>query len=154
MKIVVDVFGGDHSPQAQIAGGMTFLREQSETDLVFTGDAAQIDAELRKYTYDAGRVTVVHAPEVISNEESPTAAIRAKKESSLVKALELLKTREDICGLVSAGSTGAVLTGGIFKVGRLKAWGVLRLLRFCRQRQAAMCVLSTAARMWIAVRNF
>lgn len=124
MKIVVDVFGGDHSPQAQIAGGMTFLREQSETDLVFTGDAAQIDAELRKYTYDAGRVTVVHAPEVISNEESPTAAIRAKKESSLVKAFDLLKEDDTVGGMLSSGSTGAVLTGSVLKVGRLQ--GVLR----------------------------
>ena len=57
---------------------------------------------------------------MITNDDVPTVAIKTKKESSLVKALELLKTREDICGLVSAGSTGAVLTGGIFKVGRLK----------------------------------
>ena len=120
MKIAVDVFGGDNSPIAQIEGGIAFLKEQKETDLVFVGDSEKISETLKKYAYDAARVTVVHAPDVISNEESPTAAIRAKKESSLVKTFDLLKSEEDIGGMLSSGSTGAVLTGSVLKIGRME----------------------------------
>lgn len=120
MKIAVDVFGGDNSPFAQIEGGIAFLKEQKETDLVFVGDSEKINDALKKHAYDATRVTVVHAPDVISNEESPTAAIRAKKESSLVKTFDLLKSEADIGGMLSSGSTGAVLTGSVLKIGRIE----------------------------------
>jgi len=66
----------------------------------------------------------VHAPEVISNDEAPTLAIRQKKNSSIVVGFDLLSSRDDVAGFISAGSTGAVLTGATLKVGRIK--GVLR----------------------------
>ena len=119
MKIAVDVFGGDHSPQAQIEGGIAFLNEQKSTDLVFVGDEQKIGEELKKYKFEAGRVTVVHAPDVISNEESPTDAIRHKKDSSLVKTFDILKNDAEIGGMLSSGSTGAVLTGSVLKIGRI-----------------------------------
>ncbi len=124
MKIVIDAFGGDNSPQAQVRGGIDFINETTGTEIVFTGDSEQLNAELAKYKFDGSRVSVEHAPDVISNDESPTAAIRAKKESSMVKAFDLLKTDDDICGMISSGSTGAVLTGAVLKVGRLN--GVMR----------------------------
>ena len=119
MKIVLDVFGGDNSPFAQIAGAVAFVNEQKNTDVVLTGDSETILGELKKYKYETSRITVVHAPEVISNEESPTDAIRHKKESSLVQAYDLLKAEEDIGGMLSSGSTGAVLTGSVLKIGRI-----------------------------------
>lgn len=123
-SIAVDVFGGDHSPAAQIAGSIAFLREQTQTDIVLCGDRAQIEAELKKYKYDPPRVRIIDAPDVISNDESPTAAIRAKKDSSMVKAFECVKSEADVVGMLSSGSTGAVLTGSVLKVGRIP--GVLR----------------------------
>ena len=66
------------------------------------------------------RIEIVNADDVITNEDQPTEAIRHKKDSSLVKAYDILKEREDVIGLVSAGSTGAVLAGAIMKIGRIK----------------------------------
>ncbi len=124
MKIVVDAFGGDTSPYSQIKGGIDFLNETKDVGLVFTGDKEILERELSKYKYDSSRVFIEHAPEVISNEEAPTTAIRAKKDSSMVKAFDLLKEDAEVAGMISSGSTGAVLTGSVLKVGRIN--GVLR----------------------------
>lgn len=124
MKIVVDVFGGDDSPHAQIAGSVEFLNETRGVDIVFTGDKEIIEQELSKYKVDKSRIIIEHAPEIISNEESPTAAIRAKKDSSMVRAFEILKNDDSVSGMISSGSTGAVLTGSVLKVGRIA--GVMR----------------------------
>lgn len=124
MKIAVDIFGADNAPVETVQGAVEALSRDTTLELVLVGAKEAIDTELAKYRYDTARVEVVDAPEVITCDESPTTAVRAKKNSSLVVACEQLKTRKDIDGMVSAGSTGAVLTGAIFKVGRLK--GVLR----------------------------
>lgn len=124
MKIAVDAFGGDTSPFSQIKGGIDFLNETKDVGLVFTGDKETLERELSKYKYDSSRVFIQHAPEVISNEEAPTTAIRAKKDSSMVKAFDLLKEDAEVAGMISSGSTGAVLTGSVLKVGRIN--GVLR----------------------------
>ena len=120
MKLVVDIFGGDNSPIETVAGAVEAINEQKDLSLILTGDETLINDELKKYEYDKQRIEVVHAPEVISCNESPTTAIKRKKDSSLVVAYGLLKEREDVKGLVSAGSTGAVLAGGILKLGRIK----------------------------------
>ncbi len=124
MKIAVDAFGGDTSPYSQIKGGIDFLNETKDVGLVFTGDKEILERALSKYKYDSSRVFIEHAPEVISNEEAPTTAIRAKKDSSMVKAFDLLKEDAEVAGMISSGSTGAVLTGSVLKVGRIN--GVLR----------------------------
>ena len=124
MKIVVDVFGGDNSPYAQVKASVDFCAEFPNDELVLSGDERIIGDELKKYTYDAARISILHAPDVISNDESPAQAIRVKKESSLVKACDLLKSDETVSAMVSSGSTGAVLAGSMFRVGRMK--GVLR----------------------------
>lgn len=116
--------GGDHAPVEIVKGAVRALRERKDFSLIFTGDEKLIRAELKKYKYNASRVEVVHTTEIITNDEAPTHAVRSKRDSSLVVGLKLLHEREDVVGLVSAGSTGAVLTGGIMFVGRIK--GVMR----------------------------
>ena len=124
MKVVVDIFGADRGPEEIIKGVLSALDQNSELTIVLVGDEELILSELAKNKADKSRIEVVHAPEIVTNNEAPTVAIKMKKNSSLVKALEITKTDEEVVGLVSAGSTGAVLAGGIFKVGRIK--GVLR----------------------------
>ena len=123
-KIIVDGMGGDHAPEEIVKGAVEALKERRGFSVVLTGDEALLRRELAKYKYDKARVEVVACSEVITNDDVPTQAVRAKKDSSLVVGLNLLKTDGEACGFVSAGSTGAVLTGGILLVGRLK--GVLR----------------------------
>ena len=120
IKIVVDCFGGDRSPSVNIEGAVKALNEVSDLYIIFTGDENIIQSELKKYKYDSSRLEIVHAPDVISCNDKPTEAIRSKKESSLVKAFELLRHNEDVKGMVSLGSTGAVLSGAVMKVGRIK----------------------------------
>lgn len=124
MKIVVDAFGGDHAPREVVGGAITAVNLHEDIEIILTGDTEKIKEQLQYFNYQGNRIQIVHAPDVITNDDVPTSAIKNKKESSLVVALDLLKTREDVCGLVSAGSTGAVLAGALLKVGRLK--GVAR----------------------------
>ena len=124
LKIVVDAMGGDNAPGELIKGGLEALQQREGFKIVFTGDETQINAELAKYSYEKSRVEVVHCKEVITNDDIPTSAIRSKKDSSLVVGLRLLKEDVECGGFVSAGSTGAVLTGGVMMIGRIK--GVMR----------------------------
>ena len=120
LKIVVDAMGGDNAPAEIVKGAVLALKERKDFAVVLTGDENLIRAELEKLRYDASRVEIVHCSEVITNDDVPTSAVRSKRDSSLVVGLKLLKEREDVGGFVSAGSTGAVLTGGIMFVGRIK----------------------------------
>ena len=120
MKIVIDVFGADYSPYEIVKGAITSLNLIDDLELVLTGDKVQIEKVLEEYGYSGDRLEIIDAPEVISCDESPTMAIRRKKNSSLVAALDALKNREDVIGMISAGSTGAVLAGGLFVIGRME----------------------------------
>ena len=120
MKIVVDAMGGDLAPREIVLGSLDALAADSEVQVVLVGDVEQINPILKEEKYDESRVELVDAKDVITNDESPTMAIKLKKESSLVKAFDYLMANEDAEGFVSAGSTGAVLVGAFMKVGRIK----------------------------------
>lgn len=120
MKIIIDAFGGDYSPEEIVKGAITSVNLIPDVEIILTGDKEKVENILKQENYSGDRIEIVHAPDVISNDESPTMAIRRKTESSLVKALTLLKERDDIIGMISAGSTGAVLSGGLFIVGRMQ----------------------------------
>lgn len=120
IKIIVDGFGGDKSPQVNVEGSVLALKEKSDLEVIITGDEDKIKEELKKYEYDENRLRIIDAKEVISCNEKPTEAIRNRKESSLVKALMHLHDNDDVHGLVSVGSTGAVLVGAVLRIGRIK----------------------------------
>ena len=119
-KIVIDAFGGDNAPSQIVQGGILSLNGQTDFDIVLVGNREKIENELLKLTYDKNRVEILEANEVITNDDVPTDAIRSKKDSSLVVGMERYKKDEDMVGFISAGSTGAVLAGAIFKIGRIK----------------------------------
>ena len=117
-KIAIDVMGGDHAPD-EIIKGCVLALAKLESTLVLVGKEEEIKEKLSAYTYDASKVEIVHAEEVIEMVDSPVAAIRQKKKSSMVVGLKLLKEKQ-VDGFVSAGSTGALLTGATLIVGRIK----------------------------------
>ncbi|WP_101772684.1 phosphate acyltransferase PlsX [Peptostreptococcus faecalis] len=118
MKIVIDGMGGDNAPNAVVEGACMAVNEYG-VDLIITGDEDIIMAELEKYDYDKDKIKVVHTTEVITNEEKPVNAIRNKKDSSMVVAMKMVKDKEaDV--VISAGSTGALLSGGVFIIKRIK----------------------------------
>lgn len=120
MKIVLDTLGGDLGYVEHVAGAVDALKEKDGFSLVLVGNKEQLDVELAKYSYDKQRIETINSTEVITCEDAPMEAIRRKTDSSLIVAYKLLKENEDVKALVSTGSTGAVLAGGIFKLGRLK----------------------------------
>ncbi len=117
MKIVVDTAACDN-PEEVIRGCALALQNE-KCELILTGNEDTINKVLSLYNVDRTKLEIIDAKDVITNEDVPTLAIRRKTESSLVKAYEALK-RDDVIGLVSAGSTGAVLSGGVFKLGRIR----------------------------------
>ena len=120
MKIVVDAFGGDYAPQEIVAGAVKALQKNEKLNVVLVGDKEKITEILQNLMFVSERLEIVHAPDVVTMDESPTVAIRTKKTSSIVVAYDYLKQNEDAVALVSAGSTGATLTGAVLKLGRVK----------------------------------
>ena len=118
MKIVIDGMGGDNAPQAVVEGACMAVNEYG-VDIIITGDREQIEKELEKHKCDKSKIEVVHTSEVITNDEKPVVAIRRKTDSSMVVALKMVKDKKaDV--VISAGSTGALLSGGVFIVKRIK----------------------------------
>lgn len=118
MIIAVDGMGGDLSPNAVVEGSVLAVNEY-DIDIIITGNESVIRTELDKYEYNKNKIRILNATEVISQAEHPVMAIRRKKDSSLSKALTLVKTGEAE-GVVSAGSTGAFMAGALLIVGRIK----------------------------------
>jgi glycerol-3-phosphate acyltransferase PlsX len=119
VKVAVDAMGGDNAPGQIVKGAVEAVNERQDIKVLLVGKEAVLDAELKNYTYDKNRLFIVNANDVILNDEAPVMAIRRKKESSIVVAMNLVKNGE-ADAFVSAGSTGAVLVGGQFIVGRIK----------------------------------
>ena len=128
MKIIIDCFGGDKSPGANVEGALLALKEHDDLSLVLTGDEALIQKELDRLGYTGDRIEIVHAPEVITGEDKPTDAIRMKKESSMIKAISMLRTDKEISGLVSTGATGALIAAATLRIGRIRG---IRRPAFC-----------------------
>ena len=118
MRIILDGMGGDNAPAAVVEGAVLASKE-IEHEIQIIGQQELIQAELAKYKYDEKKITVIDAREVISNEEAPVRAVRSKKDSSIVRGINMVKKGEgDI--FISAGSTGALMAGGLFILGRIQ----------------------------------
>lgn len=124
MRIYVDAMGGDNAPQAHVAGALEALEKNRELELVLAGPEETVSQtvdsvfQTEEQKKLLNRVTIVDCPEVITNEEAPVMAVRHKKQSAIVDGM--LKLRDgEVDAFVSAGSTGAVLAGGMFRLGRL-----------------------------------
>lgn len=124
MKILIDAMGGDNSPDEIIKGCVQTV-DELESEIILIGDESVINEKVKEFygkdniTEVNSKLTTKNASEVISNHESPTEAIRRKKDSSMVVGFKMLKDGEgDV--FISAGSTGAFMAGGLLLVGRIK----------------------------------
>ncbi len=119
VNVALDAMGGDNAPEAIVQGAVDAVRENNRIKVFLVGREEEIRSRLDQYEYESGRIEVVNATEVIETAEPPVMAIRKKKDSSIVKALQLVK--EGTCdAFVSAGNSGAVLVGGQLIIGRIK----------------------------------
>ena len=129
MKIVIDAMGGDFAPKVNVDGSIDALREFSDVEIVLVGPQELVEKTIGEYADQqalAGvrdRLSVVDAPEVITTEEHPVMALRRKKNSTICVGMDIVR-RKEAQAFVSAGSTGALMAGSMFKLGRIK--GIVR----------------------------
>lgn len=117
--IALDCMGGDNAPEEIVKGAVYAAGEDKNILIKLVGKKELLEAELSKYSADMDKLEIVDAAEVIETGEPPVAAIRRKKDSSLVKCMYMVKNGE-ADAMVSAGSTGANLVGGHVIIGRIK----------------------------------
>lgn len=118
-KVALDAMGGDNAPVEIVKGAIDAIHKRKDIKVFLVGQEELIQKELEQYTYEKGQIEVVNATEVIETAEPPVMAIRRKKDSSIVVAMNMVKKGE-ADAFVSAGNSGAVLVGGQLIVGRIK----------------------------------
>ncbi|AUJ26718.1 MULTISPECIES: phosphate acyltransferase PlsX [Virgibacillus] len=115
MRIAIDAMGGDHAPESTVLGAMKAVSEMKDLHITLVGN----ESEIKKYASEHDRIHILHTNEVITAEDEPVRAVRRKKQSSLVLAAnEVKQGKADAC--ISAGNTGALMSAGLFVVGRIK----------------------------------
>lgn len=119
IRVAVDAMGGDNAPGQIVKGAVEAVNERNDIKVFLVGREDIVNSELQQYTYNKDQIEVVHASDIITNDEAPVMAIRRKKDSSIVVAMKLIKNG-DADAFISAGSTGAILVGGQLIVGRIK----------------------------------
>ena len=119
IKVAVDAMGGDNAPDEIIKGAVEAVGLREDIKVFLVGREELIREKLKAYSYRDEQIEIVNATEIIEMAEPPVAAIRKKKDSSIVVGMKLVKNGE-ADAFVSAGSTGAVLVGGQLLVGRIK----------------------------------
>jgi glycerol-3-phosphate acyltransferase PlsX len=119
MRVAVDVMGGDHGCGVVIEGAKRALEANPHIETLFlVGNKADIHAALPAGGFRDHRVKVVHASEMLTMDDKPVAAIRKKKDASIVRAMELVKDKH-ADAVVSLGNTGGIFAAATFKLGRL-----------------------------------
>ena len=120
MRIVVDAFGGDNSPFAAVKGSLDFINRHTDFDveIVLCGDEVMLKQELAKLNCSSDKLTIHHAPDVISCHDQPSIAVKQKADSSMMQAINLVANKQ-ADAVVSSGNTGALLIGSLLKIKRI-----------------------------------
>jgi len=125
IRIVVDAMGGDFAPKVNVDGAIAAIREFKDVDIILVGPRELIEKTIAEYHDQAAyaevkdQLSIVDATEVITTEEHPVMALRRKKNSTFNVGMDIVR-RKEAQAFVSAGSTGAVMAGAMFKIGRIK----------------------------------
>lgn len=117
MLVALDAMGGDHAPEAIVAGALLAVREL-DIEVALVGRREVVEAELARDGTTPGGIQVVHAGEAVAMDEHPAQAVRAKRDASINVAMGMVKDgRAGAC--VSAGNTGAVMASALMTLGRV-----------------------------------
>lgn len=120
MRIAVDAMGGDHAPREIVKGAVKAAHDlEGVTSVILVGDQAAVERELRACGGSCGKISIRHASEVVGMDEAPALAVRRKKDSSISRAVDLLKAGE-ADAVLSAGNTGAIVVAATLKLRTLK----------------------------------
>lgn len=119
MRIALDAFGSDRAPHPEIEGAVKAIKEDLCGEVILVGDESVLSAELSKYYYDPERIRIHHASQRIGMGDDAAAGVRAKKDSSMLRAVELHRNGQADAA-VSAGNTGAFMAASLMTYGRIK----------------------------------
>lgn len=119
MRIALDAFGSDRAPQPEVEGAIQAIKEEICETILLVGDETVLQAELDKYYFDRQRIQIIHASQRISMDDHAAESVRSKKDSSMVRAVELHKKAE-ADAVVSAGNSGAFMGASLLSYGRIK----------------------------------
>ena len=119
-RIVLDTMGADFSPKNEVQGAVLAQKELGkEIQIILSGDRKMIESELQSSNIPQDTFTIIDAPDTITMTDEPVAALRTKRESSIVKGLDAVRTAT-ADAFVSAGNTGAVMSAATLELGRIK----------------------------------
>ena len=116
MRIALDAMGGDYAPAVNIEGAVEIVSDFDDIDIILVGDESALSRELDSKRFPPNRITIKHASQVVMMNESPTVAIRKKRDSSIRRSIELLKSGE-ADAFVSAGHSGVVMATALLILG-------------------------------------
>jgi len=117
LRVAVDAMGGDYAPSEIVRGAVSAVKRTRDLKIFLVGSAEAIKKSMGGEK-DFSRIEIINAEEVIGNNEEPGLAIRSKKKSSMIKAIQLVRSG-DADAVISAGNTGALMAGGLLFLGRL-----------------------------------
>ena len=138
MRIVLDAMGGDHAPPVAVEGGVWAAREYG-IEVILVGREEDVQQELAKYDTSGLSLPIIHASQVIEMEEHPAAAVKAKKDSSMVVGIDLVK-RGEAEAFVTMGHSGGALAAALLRLGRIR--GIKRpALSTIYPTESGFCVL-------------
>jgi len=119
MKIAVDAMGGDHAPEAIVKGAVLAAKELNQDEVILVGAQALIERELVKHHWSRSNVTIVHTPHVVQMHESPAKVLRARRDTSVSVAVDLMK--DGTCeAVVTAGNSGAAMAVSMWTMKKLE----------------------------------
>jgi len=119
MKVAVDAMGGDHAPQAIVEGAVQAAKKVDLDEVILVGDQALIERELVKHHWSRSNVRIVHTPHAVPMHELPSRVLRAKHDTSISVAVDLMK--DGTCeAVVTAGNSGAAMAVSMWKLRKLE----------------------------------
>jgi len=143
MKIVLDAMGGDYAPQVTVEGSVLAAQELG-LEVVLVGREEAIRQALEKHDTSRLSLPIVHASQVIEMTDKPAQAVKAKKDSSMIVGMDLIKKGE-AQAFVSAGNSGGVMVAALFRLGRIKGIQRPALCAILMGREGPLCILDVGA---------
>lgn len=119
MRIAIDAMGGDRAPEEIVKGVVEYAAANSDVECILTGDKTRVDLELKKAAARPSNISIHHSSEIVEMHEHPVEALRKKKDSSILNAINLVRDGK-ADAVISAGNTGAAVAAGTFYLGLLE----------------------------------
>ena len=116
-KIIIDTLGSDNGCIPIVSGALRALKNNADVSVIFVGIKSEIENIVSCHSINKDRVSIIHTEDFVPDDAMPMCVFRGCDKTSMVLSLETLKNDDEIIGMISAGNTGALLVGTIFRLG-------------------------------------